>query len=377
MFRREKINLLTNDTNYAKEMYAKEMEPRTSHSTRYLYYYNCNGWSNQVVGLAHAAQLANATNRTLILPPVLSHKSTNYQGNARESADEICKTDDHILKAKLDAKNCENHVKFSEIIDMSKLSSRINVSFIDLCDFVKEQPALVAQYFRSTEDDVKQKEKNQPKSIDLVGSCTIGRTRSYAEMVEYFQSIFAEKVVAIIPSAFILYNSDRELKRKVMGYVPAPNLLKLMLILRKSLPVKYIGVHLRYKDGHDFQCDSDSENKIEVLERIQNEHHLRRVYIASNSQKAVKCYKDFLSDHGYQAFHLDDLLEEQKNAIHLLPEIKVPRSEMSMVIDQNLVSMGKRIVLINRSGYEFGSTFQWMINIRHMDCMNQLMGGHE
>ena len=357
----------------------------SSSSKRYLYYYNNNGWSNQVIGLANAAQLAYSTNRTLILPPVLSHNTTNTLGNARtvygRCSDSYKKSSQYIMKAKMDVNQCNNnHVKFSEIIDMTKLSARINVSFIDLCDFVKENPALVSKYFQLNVE-------KQDTLIDLVGPCTIRRKRSYPETIDYFQSIFAEETVAIIPSAFLLYNSDHKFNRKVMGYEPAPNLLKLMRVLRKSLSTNYIGVHLRYPDYHSFQCDSHSENKTEVLDMILRKQSSRRkyskssatinlpnVFIASNSQEAVKCYKDFLNEHGYQTFHLNDLFEEQKNAINLLPQIKAPTSVINLVLDQNFVSMGKRIVLVNRSGFVgFGSTFQAIITIRHEVCMNQLV----
>ena len=51
---------------------------------QYLYYFTHSGWSNQLTALYHAAQLAYSTNRTLIVPPILSHKTTNDMGNARD-----------------------------------------------------------------------------------------------------------------------------------------------------------------------------------------------------------------------------------------------------------------------------------------------------
>ena len=373
-------NVMTNN-DYQEHFKELELE-RSSSSKRYLYYYNNNGWSNQVIGLANAAQLAYSTNRTLILPPVLSHTTTNTLGNAREMFARCRysykKSNQHIMNAKMDVNQCNNnHVKFSEIIDMTKLSAMINVTLIDLCDFVKEQPALASKYFQWNVE-------KQDTLIDLVGKCTIRRKRSYPEMIDYFQSIFAEETVAIITSTFILVNTDEKFKRKVMGYEPSPNLLKLMRVLRKSLSTNYVGVHLRYDDFLSFECDSHSENKKEILDMILREEPAMRrysntsatttlpnVFIASNSQEAVKCYKDYLNEHGYQTVHLNDLLEEQKSVIDLLPQIKAPSSVRNLVLDQNVVSMGKKIVLVNRS--RFGSTFHLIITIRHEDCKNQLV----
>ena len=69
---------------------------------------------------------------------------------------------------------------------------------------------------------------------------------------------------------------------------------------------------------------------------------LANLFIASNSQDAVKCYKDYLNEHGYQTVHWNDLFEEQKNAINLLTQIKAPTSIRNLVIDQNVASVWVR-----------------------------------
>ena len=119
-----------------------------SASEQYLYYSTHSGWSNQLTALYRAAQLAYSTNRTLIVPPILSHKTTNDMGNARSGNFALRCGPGHLDYVKFDAEEClkspdeSSHVKFSEIINMTQLSQSTNVPFTDLCDFVKEKPAL-------------------------------------------------------------------------------------------------------------------------------------------------------------------------------------------------------------------------------------------
>jgi len=42
---------------------------------RYLLFYSHSGFSNQLIGMERVAYLALATNRTLVLPPVVPHKT--------------------------------------------------------------------------------------------------------------------------------------------------------------------------------------------------------------------------------------------------------------------------------------------------------------
>jgi len=48
---------------------------RNETKSNYLYYYAHSGFSNQLIGMAKAAQLAYYTNCTLILPPFLPHNT--------------------------------------------------------------------------------------------------------------------------------------------------------------------------------------------------------------------------------------------------------------------------------------------------------------
>ncbi|KAL7455133.1 hypothetical protein ACHAWC_006705 [Mediolabrus comicus] len=174
--------------------------------------------------------------------------------------------------------------------------------------------------------------KPKQRKIDLSGECTLDQRRSYDAMVEHFESAFWKDAVAIIPSAFILraknFQTDR-FRRNVLGYTPSTNVLELVHILRDRLSLNYIGVHLRYRDNAEWSDNDEvrfncsSENKTGVLRMIQHEqlalglvtknvttanNNTPSVFLASSSQEAVKCYKQFLSDAGYSTLSLNDIM---------------------------------------------------------------------
>ena len=379
----------------SRSTYKRTSERSESEPVRYLYYFNHAGWSNQLIALYHAAQLAHHTNRTLIVPPILSHHTSNDIGNAREAnSKRLFCGPDHLNLIKSDAAECKktpkksSHVRFSEIIDMKKLSQDIHVSFTDLCDFVKMEPTLTKKYFFEMKHM-----KPKQRENDLSGLCSLGHLRSYEEMIGNFQSIYAKDDIAILPSAFILNNSNTQTKHfmdNVLGFPPSSNLSEFINILKNRISTNYIGIHLRYQDSADnnnankefrFKCSED--NKISVFHNLvgmKNVSHVSAastsisVFLASNSRKAVKCYKQFLVDKGIQVFTLEDLFaQEQNHATKLSSGIKTTKSTIYLILDQILVSMGKQILLVNKMKHldsfagedAYGSTFQWVIKTRH------------
>mmetsp|Transcript_56022 Transcript_56022/g.65448 ORF Transcript_56022/g.65448 Transcript_56022/m.65448 type:complete len:457 (+) Transcript_56022:328-1698(+) len=335
---------------------------------KYLFYYSHSGFSNQLIGLARAAQLAHSTNRTLILPPILPHKDDGDGRSAGTACNPYIKSGKFIRIAKLDATKClgapknTKYVKFSEIIDLSKLSQTTNVTFVDLCEFVEKEPVLTLQYFHP---------ESPVQKVDLDGYCTIHHRRPYSKMVNHFQSIFSNSTVAIIPSAFVIRSSNSQseaFSRNFLVYPPSSNLLAVIHSVRARLPPDYIGLHMRYKDKYNSE-KCFSENKTEVSDMIQHENMAMMekdgtngtssVFIASNSQKVVTCYKQFLRKAGFRTLSLSDVLEKDSS---VLASIKVPLSTIYLVLDQIMVSLGNRVVLQSKMGIStFQSTFQRVI----------------
>ena len=143
---------------------------------KYLYYYSHSGISNQLLGLARAAQLCFSTNRILILPPVLPHygefpeEFLSFHGRtAGGGCNPYEQSATFIVAARYDAVLCKrnqyNYPKFSEIINISELSRLMNVTMIELGDFIKYKPRLASKHFI--------RRRTRYQLIDLDGSCTM------------------------------------------------------------------------------------------------------------------------------------------------------------------------------------------------------------
>ncbi|KAL7516832.1 hypothetical protein ACHAWX_001808 [Stephanocyclus meneghinianus] len=347
--------------------------PNKERNTKYLYYYSHSGFSNQLFGLANAAELAYYTNRTLILPPILQH-------NVRIAGPGCApykKSIEFIETAKLDAKNCQgdpsNYVAFSEFFDTVKISHATGVQLVDLKEFITTEPILLSQYFLGN--------RTRPlELIDFQGTCTLNYTRSFSELVEYFQSIFASHTVAIIPSAFFMPSGNITFKRSIIAAEPSSKLFSLLMgirdRIRSNLWHNYIGVHLRFEDQYKFICEKEDTTifmeKIHyALSLMQEKNKTDRspsVFFASSAQEANKCYKLILEKAGFPTFDLGDLLSGDTGTERLSEIFRAQKSIILPVLDQILVSLGKRIVL---SGQREKSTFQEVIRIRHkLGCKN-------
>ncbi len=275
--------------------------------------------------------------------------------------------------AKIDAMKCtknahDEHVSFKEVLDLSELSKSTGVQLIDLCDFVASKPKLAAEYF------FRQRQRQAyPEIIDLDGECTLDQTRSYPEMVEYFNSIFDDYDVAQIPSVFaskIRNSQSKAFHEKVMTFELSSKLMALQKILLNYIGQPYVSAHVRYDDRYHGSCSN--EPKRLLLEWVQQEEEEEQeslsmtmpgtVYFASSSPRAVVCYKQYFEGAGLQVFTLEDLLVKEDVA-QLLSTIRVPNQIMYPILDQLLVSLGNRVILKSRMP-QF-STFHMIIRMRH------------
>lgn len=352
---------------------------------KYLYYYSHSGISNQLLGLARSAQLCFSTNRTLILPPVLPHygefpeEFPAFHGRtAGGGCNPYEQSANFIEAARYDAVLCKrnqyNYPTFSEIINISELSRLMNVTMIELGDFIRYKPRLASKHFirRRTSD----------RLIDLDGSCTVNYRRPYSEMIDFFEANFSNDTVAIIPSAFVVRNTNSESTKfgsSVAAFPPSSKLGRALQYVRDRLPPCYIGVHVRSSDHQWFNCSS--ELMLPLLSEIQKEaasimamnesksgsgidgncNNTPSVFFAGNSRKAVFCFTRILREAGFNTFVLEDFFGGNTQ-LHVFQMIKVERGVLFALLDQFIVSLGQRIVTRSEVGV---STFQGLIKMRH------------
>ena len=76
-------------------------------NNKYLYYHSySHDWSNQLVALAHAAQIAHETNRILILPPIIEHYDHVVADKEESSGCQHCLMTQVYKDAMSDAVQC-------------------------------------------------------------------------------------------------------------------------------------------------------------------------------------------------------------------------------------------------------------------------------
>ena len=99
---------------------------------KYLQYGTVAGWSNQLMCLKHAVQLANALNRTLVLPPPLPHFLTGIPWY-----DAYPNLEDTYLISYFNPRTWRIYIPPSLIYDMAKLESVVRV--IDFRDLHQQE----------------------------------------------------------------------------------------------------------------------------------------------------------------------------------------------------------------------------------------------
>ena len=351
------------------------LSQRFQKANKYLYYHSySHDWSNQLIGLARAAQIAHETNRILILPPIIEH-STRMM-DVGSSGCQHCLMTQVYKDATLDAGKCkkdtlDEHVSFKEVMDLSQLSKSTGVQFFDLCDFVASEPTLAADYFFQ-----QRQRQSHPEIIDLDGECTLGQTRSYPEMVDHFNSIFGDDDVALIPSAFATNNLNCQSEAfldNVLSFHPSSALMELQQLLLNHISQPYVSAHVSYADDHKFVCSE--ERKQVLLDWIEQEslslprkigakakENTPPVYFASSSLEAAVCYQRFLEDAGLQTFTLSDLMVKE-DASQMLSSMNVSADLVALILDQLLVSLGNNIILESKTPQS--SAFHMIVRARH------------
>eukprot|EP00986_Skeletonema_menzelii_P001098 scaffold298_cov130-Skeletonema_menzelii.AAC.1 len=141
--------------------------------------------------------------------------------------------------------------------------------------------------------------------------------------------------------------------------------MALQQIILNHIGQPYVSAHMRYDDRSRRRCSSEPK----LLDWVRQEQESLNmnmphppVYFASSSHTSTVCNRQFFEHAGLQAFTLNDLLAKE-DVSQMLSSIKVPKEIMYLILDQLLVSLGKRVILNNKMP-QF-STFQMVVRVRH------------
>jgi len=276
--------------------------PSLAQHPSFLVYHTHSGFSNQLMGLQRAAQLAYATGRILVLPPVLPHNTKEVQRypswksqSGGASCEAYQRTNLFQRQAQRDAliasqlQNWSNFPSYHGIINFTNLTHQTGLQVIDLDEFMKRQKkrgsASSKELFRfltnshntstSTWCNGNIKRKVYP-SKNPEKKCELEPTVPYEELVRRFQKEISSQhervetiqgqdyvkdcTVANIGSAFILRNDFDYPNKDIFdtffaNYPLVSPWNEILQTLLANIPhQEFWGAHVRTEDNK-VECD--------------------------------------------------------------------------------------------------------------------------
>lgn len=140
---------ISRDSTIARINQTTILPSSSSSSPSFLVYYTHSGYSNQLIGLQQAAQLAYALNRTLVVGPVLPHEGDDtskllYPQWKSAAVGPACRANLNFQKVQrltLDqankARSHKGFPSFHSIMDFQALYSTTGLQVVDLDEFMK------------------------------------------------------------------------------------------------------------------------------------------------------------------------------------------------------------------------------------------------
>jgi len=267
----------------------------------YLLYYSHSGFANQLIGMEHAAYLAIATNRTLVLPPVLPHHtSTTSTSDLKFSAFQPrfsgikCDPYDeyqefittvqqdvhhvHTSASDSDPNTVPSFPSFQELFDFHDIFQKTGLRVIDTQEFAKdpqhrntgtrstgrETGTNNAQIWCKGEKSSTPDDDGHEMEQIMVPQCHKSHHLSFPDLVTQFQNTCgSDRQIAVIGSAFVMLRKSEinrdpthpiaKLTKPISLYfqhnlIPTRKVLSLLHQIHSKLPEGYKGVHIRFRD---------------------------------------------------------------------------------------------------------------------------------
>jgi hypothetical protein len=279
----------------------QEEQSSISTSPSFLVFYSHSGYSNQLMGLQRAAQFAYATNRILVLPPVLPHGKNDAQryrqwrpGSAVSGCRAYQSVPQHqagVLKhASIASKlsDWSEFPSFHSIMDFDVLTRHTGLQVVDLDEFMKQQrkPDTMNMtrehfpdwYFQAYNTSTRSWcDGNIPRKTfkveDLEKGCEVEPPLPYNALTEeFYHKLSAQHAsnnfskgeeynkdcrVANIGSGFLLRNEFDDPTKKIFdeffgNYPLVSPWNEILRMIMASIPDQsFMGVHVRTQDVED------------------------------------------------------------------------------------------------------------------------------
>ena len=256
-------------------------ETKRKKEKKYLVFFSHSGFSNQLLGVQRAGQLAYFTNRVLVLPPVLPHQRSTHWSELRYNffgtEARMCPSNVKqkkewtdfmyrmlLLNAVKAVNNTHQFPSWRALIDFDILRNETNdgLEVIDLPEFMTDichgRTDLISF--------------GKEKIYQYDGRCDDprGKALPYNRMLERFHTNFHNNTdrIAYIGSGFNLKSTIPKqdpvkyvLDRAFTAFSPSVELSDLFNHLRSKLPTEYGGAHVRLPDDESWLSLSSRRRK--------------------------------------------------------------------------------------------------------------------
>ena len=326
---------------------------------RYLLYYSHSGFTNQVISMETAAYLALATNRTLVLPPVLPHGTSEddlvFSAFESRTAGSKCRPYDfyhkYIKTVQDDVQKASDpeilFPSLMELFDFNELTQKTGLNVVDMREFAKDSKNTnFTHWCTGAPNEIEKK---------MVPGCGKSEKLSFTDLVPQFQHTCGlDQRVAVIGSAFVI-PAPEGVKKGLLGFkdmlTPSRNFLSLLNQIHSRLPADYAGVHIRFKDNLvvDTCDDPDVKEAYELVFRDlvkQKAAYKGHVLIGNCNRAALRCFH-YHAQGRYTASTINDIIDNDEALQRMVDEIKLEKSTIYLLLDQILIALAEKVALRN------------------------------
>ncbi|GFH55548.1 hypothetical protein CTEN210_12024 [Chaetoceros tenuissimus] len=359
---------------------------------KFLLYWPHGGFSNQIISLQRAAHIAYASNRTLVLPPVLPHHT--FKGKLKypsygATSPKQCEKEKQLHQLTKAAKEVDDFPSYDALFNFDSISKKTRgLKVIDMQKFSR------LDYINATDFSTWCVDIYKERSYCLYGS----KENLHTKIVQSIEAKCSEKQIAAIGSTFVVPTpaNAKEVRNwnEIESYFNQMELSRDMLILLqtiyKKLPQNYTGAHVRITDNRscnpkktcEVTCTRD-EHRIaftELIKDIDAIPNTSHVLLGSGNEVSLKCFK-YYSKEKYVVTTTQDIVENDPELLQMVDNIGSEKETVFLLLDQILIGIADNVRM--KFAYPFdhplkGSTYQSRIQQWHngrkriLDAMDQI-----
>ena len=362
------------EDNFASLFRKKETtEYQQGNAELYLLFWNAAGFSNQLISLSRAAQIAYATNRTLVLPPVLPHFSFQHKlkyTNFKYRSGPRCNKEEEIYHQTQIAREPNKFPSYEALFNFDSVTEKTNgLKVIDMPTFSRLQH-VNARNFQSwcvyKEDKKDGKCSYTPSDYIILEIATAIEKKCTGKQIAAIGSSFYK----VPPNATEISNW-KEIETYFDNFDLSTDMLKLLATIYKMLPKNYTGAHVRVDDkarckpqnSCEVTCNEELYKSAfkELIMDIDNWHNASHVLLGYGNEIVPKCFEYFAKEK-YSFTTVFETVENDPELLQMLERIGSEKDTVYLLLDQILIGIAENVVMkfsfLYSNPKASGSTYQ-------------------